>query len=175
MHVQTIDVWEDAYASTTWSVSLCDALGSEIRSLGGANDPIEAWELALAHLEIDEYRHLTCRLLGATGQVLREQTHEEDDQRAAENERLRAALVRLSEQAQALAESAKEEAEHVSAYPGPDTPDVRKLTLFPGGVIRLHPSAVEHLGIRVGDTVVTSRDADGVVRMESMDKWLGER
>lgn len=53
----------------------------------------------------------------------------------------------------------------IPAPPSSGPADPRHLTLLEGGWIRLHPSAIEHLGIRVGDTVVTSRDDDGVVRM----------
>ena len=56
----------------------------------------------------------------------------------------------------------------------PPTPDPRKLTLFPGNVIRLHQSGVDHLGISVGDTVVTCREEGGMLRMQSTERWCGD-
>lgn len=54
--------------------------------------------------------------------------------------------------------------------------DKRRLILFPGNLLRLHEEAVEHLGIRPGDAVVTDNVEDGelrILRVQSAKRWLG--
>lgn len=55
-----------------------------------------------------------------------------------------------------------------------DPADPRKLTLFPGNVVRLHEPAVRHLGVSIGDTVVTSLEPDQTLRMISLKRWIGD-
>lgn len=54
----------------------------------------------------------------------------------------------------------------------PDDP--RKLTLFPGNVLRLHEAGVRHLGISTGDVVVTSLQPNRIVQMQALDAWLAD-
>jgi len=55
-----------------------------------------------------------------------------------------------------------------------DAGDPRKLTLFPGNLIRIHEAGVHHLGIEAGGVVVTSLDEGGVIRMQSLEAWLAD-
>lgn len=50
--------------------------------------------------------------------------------------------------------------------------DPRKLTVLPGGFIRLHTQALDHLGIGIGDVVVTSLVEPGLLKMESLSHWV---
>lgn len=52
--------------------------------------------------------------------------------------------------------------------------DPRYLTLFPGNILRLPEAGVRHLGLATGDVVVTSLAEVGVLRMESLERWLGD-
>jgi hypothetical protein len=55
---------------------------------------------------------------------------------------------------------------------GPNDP--RKLTLFPGNLIRLHDASVRHLGIAAGDVVVASLEPHGLVQLQSLDAWIAD-
>lgn len=55
-----------------------------------------------------------------------------------------------------------------------DPNDPRKLTLFPGNLIRLHEAGVRHLGIAAGDVVVASLEPNGIVQMQSLDAWVSD-
>lgn len=64
----TIDVWRSYHCDTDYSVSLCEADGSEIRCLGGDDDREQAWLDACEHA--DEHG-VPARDLGADGQATR--------------------------------------------------------------------------------------------------------
>lgn len=53
-----------------------------------------------------------------------------------------------------------------------DNKDPRKLTLFPGNLIRLHDAAVRHLGVSEGDVVITSLQGGQTLQMKSLERWL---
>jgi len=59
----------------------------------------------------------------------------------------------------------------LSLEPEPDTTDPRKLTLFPGNLLRLHDKGVAHLGIKEGDAVVASLAEESTLRIESLENW----
>jgi hypothetical protein len=67
----TIDVWASPDCDTAYSISLCEADGSEIKCLGGDDDADNAFSSAV-ELSEDHYGGLPVRLLRRSGEVTRE-------------------------------------------------------------------------------------------------------